>query len=72
MINPKRHLLGVVTLKNLLMNSYETKVADIMDDNILSALTTEDFQIMAGMASSEKSYLKTSVLHWRKTGLSGS
>lgn len=105
-INPKRQLLGVVTLKDLLMNPYETKVEDIMDDNILSALTTddqeevaatfnkygllalpvvdkekrlvgivtiddvvdvmeqeatEDFQKMAGMASSEKSYLKTSV-----------
>ena len=104
--NPKRQLLGVVTLKDLLMNPYETKVEDIMDDNILSALTTddqeevaatfnkygllalpvvdkenrlvgivtiddvvdvmeqeatEDFQKMAGMASSEKSYLKTSV-----------
>lgn len=105
-INPKRQLLGVVTLKDLLMNPYETKVEDIMDDNILSALTTddqeevaatfnkygllalpvvdkenrlvgivtiddvvdvmeqeatEDFQKMAGIASSEKSYLKTSV-----------
>lgn len=110
-INPKRQLLGVVTLKDLLMNPYETKVEDIMDDNILSALTTddqeevaatfnkygllalpvvdkenrlvgivtiddvvdvmeqeatEDFQKMAGMASSEKSYLKTSVFSLAK------
>jgi len=110
-INPKRQLLGVVTLKDLLMNPYETKVEDIMDGNILSALTTddqeevaatfnkygllalpvvdkenrlvgivtiddvvdvmeqeatEDFQKMAGMASSEKSYLKTSVFSLAK------
>ena len=46
-INPKRQLLGVVTLKDLLMNPYETKVEDIMDDNILSALTTDDQEEVA-------------------------
>ena len=107
-IEPSRKLLGVVTLKDLIMSPYETKVEDIMeDDNIIYALTTddqeevaatfnkydllalpvvdremrlvgivtvddivdvmeqeatEDFQKMAAMAPSEKSYLKTSVV----------
>ncbi len=106
-ITPERKLMGVVTLKDLLMNPYETKVEDIMDDNVIYALTeedqeevaslfnkydllalpvvdremrlvgivtvddivdvmeqeaTEDFEKMAAMAPSEKSYLKTSVL----------
>lgn len=105
-INPQRKLLGVVTLKDLIMHSYETSVEDIMEDNVMSALTTddqeevaatfskydllalpvvdkenrlvgivtvddivdvmeeeatEDFQKMAAMSPSEKSYLQTSV-----------
>ena len=110
-INPQRKLEGVVTLKDLIMHPYETKVQDIMDDNILSAYTTddreevaatfnkydllalpivdrenrlvgivtvgdivdvmeeeatEDFEKMAAMAPSDKSYLKTSVLELAK------
>ena len=105
-INPQRKLLGVVTLKELIMHPYETRVEDIMEDNVMSALTTddqeevaatfskydllalpvvdkesrlvgivtvddivdvmeeeatEDFQKMAAMSPSEKSYLQTSV-----------
>nr|MCR5161983.1 magnesium transporter [Lachnospiraceae bacterium] len=106
-ITPSRKLEGVVTLKDLIMHPYETKVEEIMEDeNIIYALTTddqeevaaifnkydllalpvvdkemrlvgivtvddivdvmeqeatEDFQKMAAMAPSEKSYLKTSV-----------
>ena len=105
-IDKSRKLIGVVTLKDLIMNQYETKVSDIMDDDVISALTTEDqeevaglftkydllalpvvdrenrlvgivtvddivdvmeaeatedFEKMAAMAPSEKSYLKTSV-----------
>ena len=110
-ITPSRKLLGVVTLKDLMMHSYETLVQDIMDDNVIFALTTddqeevaatfnkydllalpivdkenrlvgivtvddivdvmeqeatEDFQKMAAMAPSEKSYLKTSVIELAK------
>lgn len=38
----KRHLEGVVTIKDLLMNPYETKIQDIMDTNIIKTVTTED------------------------------
>ncbi len=110
-INTSRKLEGVVTLKDLLMHPYETRIADIMDDNIISALTTddqeevaaifnkydllalpvvdrenrlvgivtvddivdvmeqeatEDFEKMAAMVPSEKSYLKTSVFSLAK------
>lgn len=110
-ITPSRQLLGVVTLKDLLMNPYELTIEDIMDDNIISAYTTddqeevaatfnkydllalpvvdrenrlvgivtvddivdvmeqeatEDFEKMAAMAPSERSYLKTSVFELAK------
>lgn len=38
----ERHLEGVVTIKDLLMNSYETRIQDIMDTNIIKTVTTED------------------------------
>lgn len=38
----KRHLNGVVTVKDLLMSPYEAVIADIMDENIIFAVTTED------------------------------
>ena len=110
-INAQRKLVGVVTLKDLLMNSYETKIEDIMDDNVIYALTTddqeevaatfnkydllalpvvdrenrlvgivtvddivdvmeqeatEDFEKMAAMAPSDRSYLRTSVFELAK------
>lgn len=37
-----RHLEGVVTIKDLLMNPYETKIQDIMDTNFIKAVTTDD------------------------------
>ncbi len=41
-MDEKRHLEGVVTVKDLLMNPYETQLGDIMDENVLKAHTTED------------------------------
>ncbi len=38
----ERHLEGVVTIKDLLMNPYETKIQEIMDTNIIKTVTTED------------------------------
>ena len=50
-ITPSRKLLGVVTLKDLLMNPYETIVEDIMDDNIIIAHTTDDQEEVASTFS---------------------
>ena len=41
-MDEKRRLEGVVTVKDLLMNPYETQLGEIMDENVLKAYTTED------------------------------
>lgn len=41
-IDEKRHLEGIVTVKDLLLNDYTTRLEDIMDTNIIKAVTTED------------------------------
>lgn len=37
-----RRLEGVVTVKDLLMNPYDTRIEDIMDTHVIKAVTTED------------------------------
>lgn len=41
-IDEKRHLEGIVTVKDLLLNDYSTRLEEIMDTNIIYAVTTED------------------------------
>ena len=41
-IDQARHLEGVVTVKDLLMHSYEDSIAEIMDDNVIRCITTDD------------------------------
>lgn len=41
-MDAKRTLEGVVTVKDLLMNPYETIVGDIMDTHVIKAVTTDD------------------------------
>lgn len=41
-MDQKRRLEGVVTVKDLLMNPYPTVIGDIMDTRIIKAVTTED------------------------------
>lgn len=43
----KRHLEGVVTVKDLLMNPYDTALEEIMDTHIIKAVTTEDQEEVA-------------------------
>lgn len=43
----KRKLEGVVTVKDLLMNAYETLIGDIMDDHVIKVVTTEDQEAVA-------------------------
>ena len=45
-LDEKRHLEGVVTVKDLLLHDYETKVEDIMDTNIIQAVTTDDQEVV--------------------------
>ncbi len=42
-----RHLVGVVTVKDMLLSSPEARIGDIMDDNVLFAVTHEDEESVA-------------------------
>ncbi len=41
-MDSKRRLEGVVTVRNLIMNPYDAILGDIMDDNVIKATTTMD------------------------------
>ena len=46
-VTNRRQLLGIVTVKQLLLSSYETRISDIMETNILSVNTHEDKEEVA-------------------------
>ena len=43
----QRHLIGMVTAKQLLISSLDVKLADIMEDNLITARTTDDREEVA-------------------------
>jgi len=50
-VTKNRVLLGVVTVKRMLLSSYETRIGDIMETNVLSVNTHEDQETAAQMFS---------------------
>ncbi len=50
-VTKRRVLVGVVTVKRLLMSAYDTPISDIMETNILSVKTYEDKEDVAQMFS---------------------
>lgn len=46
-MDEKRRLEGVVTVKDLLMNPYETVIGEIMDTHVIKTVTTEDQEEVA-------------------------
>ena len=50
-VTQRRKLVGVVTVKRLLMASYETRISDIMETNLLSVNTHEDKEEVAQLFS---------------------
>lgn len=48
-MSSKRMLEGVVTVKDLLMNDYSVKMEDIMDTNVIKAVTTDDKEKIADL-----------------------
>ncbi len=50
-VTTNRVLVGVVTVKRLLMSTYETKISEIMETNVLSVTTHEDKEEVAQMFS---------------------
>ncbi|MBQ1508082.1 MAG: magnesium transporter, partial [Erysipelotrichaceae bacterium] len=110
-LDNSRHLIGVTTVKDLLMHDYDTQIKDIMEENVVTINTTddqeavarmfdkydylampvvdnenrmvgivtvddamdvlteeneEDFEVMAGIAPSDESYMKMSVFKMYK------
>ena len=45
----RRHILGIVSVKDLLLNSYDAVIDDIMEDNIIFAHTHDDKEEVAAM-----------------------
>lgn len=45
----QRHLLGVTTVKDLMMEDYETVVKDVMEENVITVRTTDDQENVAKM-----------------------
>ncbi len=50
-VTEKKKLVGFVSVRDLLMNPYEAKIADIMDDNVISVQTTDDKEEVANVLS---------------------
>ena len=48
-IDSDRHLLGVTTVKDLLMEDYETKLIDVMEENVITVSTIEDKEEVSKM-----------------------
>ena len=48
-VTQNRVLLGVVTVRRLLLSAYETKIRDIMETNVLSVNTNDDKEDVAQM-----------------------
>ncbi len=44
-----RHLIGLVTVKDLLLADYQAKISDIMETNIIYVNTTDDQEYVANM-----------------------
>ena len=45
----RRHLEGVVTVKDLLMHPYEARIGDIMEENVIKCVTTDDQEDVADL-----------------------
>lgn len=50
-VNENRQLEGVVTVKTLLLSDVDKKISDIMDTNVISAITTDDQEQVSDLFS---------------------
>jgi len=48
-VTEKKKLVGIVSVRELLLADYESKVGDIMEDNVISVTTTDDQELAAQM-----------------------
>ena len=50
-VTNRKKLVGFVSVRDLLMNPYEAKIGDIMDDNVIAVQTTDDKEAVANVLS---------------------
>ena len=50
-VTDKKKLVGFVSVRDLLMNPYDAVIKDIMDDNVISVMTTDDKEEVANVLS---------------------
>ena len=48
-LDNSRHLIGVTTVKDLLMHDYDELVKDVMEENVITINTNDDKEIVANM-----------------------
>ena len=80
-VDNSRKLIGTVAIKDLLISERDVLIKDILEDNVISVLTTEDQEtvakmfdkynfmalpVMAAMTPTEDTYFKTSVFRHAK------
>ncbi len=47
--NHNRKLVGMITVKDLLLAAYDTRIEDIMETHVISVMTTDDKELVAQM-----------------------
>ena len=50
-VTTRKKLVGVVSVRDLLLNDYDVSIKDIMDDNVISVQTTDDKEEVANTLS---------------------
>ena len=50
-VTEKKKLVGIVSIRDLLLNPYEAKIGDIMESDVISVMTTDDKEVVANALS---------------------
>lgn len=50
-VTDKKKLVGIVSIRDLLLNPYEAKIGDIMESDVISVMTTDDKEVVANALS---------------------
>ena len=50
-VTDKKQLVGIVSIRDLLLNPYEAKIGDIMESDVISVYTTDDKEVVANALS---------------------
>ncbi len=50
-VTDKKELVGIVSIRDLLLNPYEAKIGDIMESDVISVMTTDDREVVANALS---------------------